>query len=100
MDLEDVSTAREGPGTWLCPGREPRPRQILSSEQAYQAAYRFIAKYYDYERTAPILRLLESFSATGDDPDADTEARAMWRACVQETVDAVPVPRLPPPWDS
>jgi hypothetical protein len=72
--------------------------QMLSPRQAYVAAYRFIAGYYDYERTAPILRVLQAISWTGDHPESNQEAWPMWKACVQETRDAAPLPELPPPW--
>jgi hypothetical protein len=75
------------------------PGQRLSSQQAYESAYRLVARYYDHERTAPILRLLESISVTGYDPDSDVGVAPVWRVCVEETLGAAPFPTLPPPWD-
>ena len=38
---------------------EPDAR-ALSWQQAYEATYRFIVRYYEHERLKPILRLLQS----------------------------------------
>jgi hypothetical protein len=74
--------------------------QPLSSRQAHEAAYRFVARYYDYQRTVAILRLLEAISWTDDHPDSNGPAWAVWQRCVQETLDGAPLPVLPPPWDA
>ena len=76
---------------------------LLSSEQAHETAYRFVARYYDYERSVPILRLLEAIAwvadhPDSDHPDSDEESWAPWKRCVQETLDGAPLPELPPPW--
>jgi hypothetical protein len=71
----------------------------LSLQQAHEVAYRFLARYYDYERIEPILRLLEAISWKG--PAATGWAVSeSWKASVQETLDGAPLPELPPPWDS
>ena len=75
----------------------------LTSQQAHEAAYRMVARYYDYERIVPIRRLLEAISWTDDRPDPNGGAWAVWavwQACVQDTLDGAPLPPLPPPWDS
>jgi hypothetical protein len=87
MDLDDISTADDDQG------------RMLSPRQAFEAAYRFVARYYDQERTTAILRLVQSMSATGDDLDADSEGYALWQAAVQATLDGAPLPALPRPWD-
>jgi hypothetical protein len=70
----------------------------LTSEQAFEAAFRLVAGYYDYERIAPILQLLEAISWPGDHPDSNGDAWAVWQVCVQRTLDGAPRPQLPPPW--
>ena len=80
------------------PVAEAGELQGLSACEAYEAAYRFVARYYDYERVVPILRLLDAISWNGDHPDSNEKAWAAWRACVQETRDREPLPELPPPW--
>ena len=73
---------------------------MLRSDEAYEAAYRFVARYYDYTRTTPILKLLEAFSATTEHPAFSQEPSLVWKACVEETLDGAPLPELPPAWDS
>jgi hypothetical protein len=72
----------------------------FGSQQAREAAYRFVARYYDYARLAPILNLLDAISTTGEHPAFNEAVWAVWRRCVQETLDGAPMPELPPPWDS
>lgn len=90
----------DGFSTHLCPESELGQSRGLSTRQAYEATYRFVAQYYDYERIVPILRLLSAISVTSDDPDSNNETWRLWQACVQQTLDAAPLPKLPPPWDS
>jgi hypothetical protein len=71
----------------------------LSPKQARELAYRFLARYYDFERIAPIRRLLDAISLTG--PAGDTWAASeLWAVSVQETLDGAPLPELPPIWES
>jgi hypothetical protein len=63
----------------------------LSARQAREAMYRFVARYYGERRIEPILQLLDTVA--GEDAWVD------WQACVEETLDGLPVPDLPPPWD-
>ena len=72
--------------------------ESLSARQAHEAAYRFVACYYDYERSASILRLLEAISSPSDHPRSDDETWVPWKQCVRETLDGAPLPELPPPW--
>jgi hypothetical protein len=72
----------------------------LSSQQAYQAAYRFLARHYQYERTGWLLRLLERITPGADHAATDEEGWTGWQAAVQETLDGAPLPDLPPPWDT
>jgi hypothetical protein len=77
---------------------EAAERAGLSPQQAHEAAYRLVARYYEYERTAPIRRLLEAISLNG--PAATTWAVCeLWQGCVDETLDGAPLPELPPPWE-
>jgi hypothetical protein len=73
--------------------------QWLTWRQAHEAAYRFVARYYDYQRTRPVLEFLEAISWTGDDPASNGPAWAAWEACVQQTLDRAALPVLPSPWD-
>jgi hypothetical protein len=97
------SHARAGPAASEPPTAGSDAAQRLSPQQAHQAAYRLVARYYDYERTVPILRLLEAISWTDDRSDPDERAWgvwAVWEDCVQETLHGAPLPQLAPPWDS
>jgi hypothetical protein len=73
--------------------------QGLTLQHAYEAAYRLLAHYYDFERTAPLLRLLQTIAWTGGSPGSNAEAWAVWQDCVRQTLDGAPLPELPPPWD-
>jgi hypothetical protein len=75
---------------------EPDTR-TLSCQQAYEAAYRYIAQYYEHERIKPILRLVESTrrEMTRSDPGA----WKVWKACVQQTLEGSPLPEIPQPWE-
>lgn len=77
----------------------PDQSRDLTPQQAYEAAYRFVAHYYDYERSAPMLRLLQSIGWTGDAPDGNADSWDVWQDCIQQTLDHEPLPDLPPPWD-
>lgn len=81
------------------PNKELREGQRLTSRQAHEAAYRFVARYYDYQRTRPVLEFLEAISWTGDNPASNGHAWELWQACVQETLDRAALPDLPSPWD-
>jgi hypothetical protein len=76
---------------------EPDSRRSLSWQQAYEATYRYIARYYQHERLKPILRLLESTS--GQELHSDRGVWTMWEACVRETLEGSPLPDIPEPWE-
>lgn len=77
---------------------EPVDGPGLSPQQAQEVAYRFLARYYDYERIAPIRRLLEAIS--WKEPPAKAWAVCeLWQVAVDETLDGAPLPELPPPWE-
>jgi hypothetical protein len=69
----------------------------LSWQQAYEATYRYIVRYYQHERLKPILRLVES--TYGEVPSSDRGGWAMWEACVRETLERSPLPEIPQPWE-
>jgi hypothetical protein len=71
---------------------------ILSPKQAHEVAYRFLARYYDYERVTPVLRLLEAISWDGWAAKVSA-ASELWRASVEETLEGASLPELPPPWE-
>ena len=73
----------------------------LTPKQAHDVAYRVLARYYDYERIAPILRVLEAISWTSDLPEGKAWAMwELWRVALEETLDGAPLPELPPPWEA
>jgi hypothetical protein len=80
-------------------GAEAAEPAELSPKQAREVAYRFLARYYDFERTVPIRRVLEVISTTGSVADA-WAASELWKVSVQETLDGVPLPDLPAPWEA
>ncbi len=70
----------------------------LTREQAYEAAYRFVAQYYERERIVPLMLMLTSMRPTPDgyvtnDPGAWSD----WERCVQETVSGSPLPEISAP---
>jgi hypothetical protein len=71
----------------------------LSPQEAHEVAYRFLARYYDYERIEPILRLLDAISWTGP-ASQEWAVRELWQVSIDETLDGAPLPELPPPWES
>jgi hypothetical protein len=71
--------------------------QPLSWQQAYEATYRYIFRYYEHERVKPILRLLEATS--GEIPRSDHGGLAAWEASVRETLERSPLPEIPQPWE-
>jgi hypothetical protein len=79
-------------------GAEAAAPAELSPKQAREVAYRFLARYYDFERTAPIRRVLEVISSTGSAADAWAVSE-LWQVSVKETLSGVPLPGLPPPWE-
>jgi hypothetical protein len=78
-------------------GARTEDGEALSWPQAYEAAYRFLVRYYRHERVVPILRLVESISA--EQSGSGRGAWTTWEACVRETLTGAPFPTVPPPWD-
>ena len=65
----------------------------LTTEQAYEAAYRFVAQYYKREPIVPFTLMLDSMEPKPDhyrtkDPASWTD----WEKCVQETLAGAPLP--------
>lgn len=70
----------------------------LTSEQAYETAYRFIAQYYERERIGPFMLMLTSMRPTADSyRTSDPAAWSDWERCVLETVARAPLPTPSPP---
>lgn len=76
----------------------------LTPRQAHEALYRFVAEYYDQERTRPILRLLEAISSPNSCSERSgseiaPETWMTWIGCVKQTLCGSRLPDVPPPWD-
>jgi hypothetical protein len=70
----------------------------LTPEQGYEAAFRFVAQYYERERIVPLMLMLTSMRPTADDQRTnDPAARADWERCIQETLAGSPLPELSAP---
>jgi hypothetical protein len=79
--------------------RVPTPAQpIMTIEQAYEAAYRFVWQYYQREVSSESLALmLVSMEPTTDHARTNDPASwSDWEQCVAETLRGEPVPRFPP----
>ena len=70
---------------------------IMTIEQAYEAAYRFVWQYYQREVSSESLALmLVSMEPTGDHARTNDPASwSDWEQCVTETLSGEPVPRFP-----
>lgn len=64
----------------------------LTSEQAYEAAFRFVAQYYGRERDSVSLRLLLGNMEMYPEGTSDPASWADWQRCVRDTVDNRPLP--------
>jgi hypothetical protein len=70
----------------------------LTERQAYEAAYRFVAQYYDRERIAPFMLMLVAMEPQADQcATNDPASWADWQRCVRETLGGAPLPRLAKP---
>jgi hypothetical protein len=70
----------------------------LSKEQAFEAAYRFVAQYYDRERIEPFFLMLVSMGWEGtQDMTNDPATWEEWKECVRQTVAGDPLPELTSP---
>jgi hypothetical protein len=73
----------------------------LTTEQAYEAAYRFVAQYYKREPIEPFLLMLASMEPTPDrDRTSDPASWADWEQCVHETLSCAPLPGDPDLWSN
>jgi hypothetical protein len=67
----------------------------LTVEQAYEAAYRFVAQYYERERIVPFMLMLKSMTPTVDQEQTnDPAAWHDWLLCVEATLTGSPLPQL------
>jgi hypothetical protein len=65
----------------------------LTIEQAYEAAYRFVAQYHEREPIVPFLLMLTSMTPTVDrERTNDPASWADWIQCVNETLAGNPLP--------
>jgi hypothetical protein len=73
---------------------EANPR--LTTAQAYETAYRFVAQYYTREPVVPLLLMLSNMEWRGQHQmTGDPSSWADWNACVQRTLDRAPLPDIP-----
>lgn len=72
---------------------------LLTPEQAYEAAYRFVWQYMEREPHSDAASLPEMVVAMEPAADQfttnDPASWADWQACVAATLDAQPIPRFP-----
>jgi hypothetical protein len=70
----------------------------LSTHQAYEAAYRFVAQYYERERIVPLLLMLVAMEPKADHYlTNDPASWSDWEKCVELTLADAPLPVLSPP---
>ncbi len=73
---------------------------LLTTEQAYESALRFVAEYYARERILPLFLMLHSMGwEPRDNPNItyDPASWPEWQGCVRETLDGAPLPEIPEP---
>ena len=90
----------------LIENQEPAGQPVLTVKQAYEAMYRFVARYYDRERIAPLFLMLVSMGESGVGADQELDDRhltndpaawADWEECVVATVNGNAWPEPSPP---
>ncbi len=65
----------------------------LTVGQAYEAAYRFVAQYYERERIVPLMLMLHAMRPVDDHYlTNDPASWSDWERCVQETLHGEPLP--------
>lgn len=70
----------------------------MTAEQAYEAAYRFVAQYYERERIVPFMLMLTAMQPVADPLRTNDPASwSDWEKCVEETLGNQPLPELSPP---
>lgn len=77
----------------------PDVPRSLTPEQGYEAAYRFVAQYYERERIVPLMLMLTSMRPTSDDYQQTNDPAAWfdWERCVQETLAGSSLPEVSAP---
>ncbi|HEY5109525.1 MAG TPA: hypothetical protein VII96_07930 [Acidimicrobiales bacterium] len=79
---------------------QTKDQRLLTSEQAYEAAFRFVAQYYERERIGPLLSMVTSMRPTDEPPrTGDPASWYDWERCVEDTLSHVPLPDQSPPED-
>jgi hypothetical protein len=79
---------------------QPGP-PALTPVQAYEAAYRFVAQYYERERIVPFMLMLTAMPPTADrERTNDPVAWRDWLNCVNETLAGTRSRNSPPPGNS
>lgn len=67
--------------------------RALTSEQAYEAAYRFVFQYYKREPIEPFEVMLTAMEPTSDQYKTNDPASwEDWDICVEETLTKAPLP--------
>jgi hypothetical protein len=70
----------------------------LTPEQGYEAAYRFVAQYYERERIVPFMLMLTAMRPTADAVRTNDPASwSDWIHCVDQTLEGNPLPQPSPP---
>jgi len=73
---------------------------MLTQAQAYEAAYRFVAQYYERERSVPLMLMLVAMEPQKDSYRTNDPASwSDWLECVYQTRAQHPLPTLSPPLD-
>ena len=76
----------------------PEAPTTLTPEQGYEAAFRFVAQYYERERIAPLMLMLTSMRPTADaEQTNDPAAWSDWQRCVEDTLSGLPLPEVSAP---
>jgi hypothetical protein len=72
---------------------EPR----LTLDEAYRAAYHFIAQYYARERITPFMLMLSSMELEGERQTSDPATWHDWLASVEKALESPDLPTVDPP---
>lgn len=72
-------------------------QDTLTTEQAYESAYRFVAQYYERERILPLMLMLTAMRPTSDQYKTNDPASwSDWEQCVRESLSEISFPELSP----
>src|SRR5712692_10795448 len=67
---------------------------MLTVYQAYEAAYRFVARYCRREPVEPLMLMMVAMEPKGDHYVTDDPASwSDWQRCLQETLHGAPIPK-------